>query len=104
MRRFLPGATSCSSCSDDSPPNNLSARSTLDFHPRIAESMSDFCVVIPLPAFHLDELHVLSRARSRREAALHHARASRRGWVPMIPPNNSETACQGSLPTHRGWE
>src|ERR1700723_560817 len=46
MRRFLPGATSCSSCFAERSPNNLSARSTLKFHPRSAESMSDFSVVI----------------------------------------------------------
>src|SRR5271155_3817950 len=46
MRRFFPGATSCSSCPGDRPPNNSSARSTLNFHPRSAESMSDFSVVI----------------------------------------------------------
>src|SRR5580704_8657931 len=46
MRRFFPGATSCSSCSGDSPPNNFSARSTLNFHPRSAASMSAFSAVM----------------------------------------------------------
>src|SRR6516164_10604592 len=56
MKRILPGATSCSSWSGDRAPNNLSARSTLDFHPRSAESMSDFSIIILLPASPLSVL------------------------------------------------
>src|SRR5260370_5085900 len=37
MRRFLPGAISCSSCSGDTAPKNLSIRSALDFQARRAE-------------------------------------------------------------------
>src|SRR5712691_13280862 len=54
----------------------------------------------PLPAFHLDELRMLSRACSCRESPLHRLGA-RRCLVPMIPPNNWENSCQGPLPTHR---
>src|SRR5260370_9578327 len=39
MRRFLPGAISCSSCSGDRAPKNLSIRSALDFQTRRAESI-----------------------------------------------------------------
>src|SRR5258708_7026657 len=39
MRRFLPGATSCSSCSGDRAPKNLSIRSAVDFQTRRAESI-----------------------------------------------------------------
>src|SRR5260370_27298740 len=39
MRRFLPGAISCSSCSGDRAPKNLSIRSALDFQARRAESI-----------------------------------------------------------------
>src|SRR6202789_3494801 len=52
MRRFLPGATSCSSCSAERSPDNLSARSTLNCHPRSAESMSNFSfIILHLPFF-----------------------------------------------------
>src|SRR5260370_27406596 len=39
MRRFLPGEISCSSCSGDRAPKNLSIRSALDLQARRAESI-----------------------------------------------------------------
>src|SRR5260370_1025731 len=39
MRRFLPGAISCSSCSGDRAAKNLSIRSALDFQTLRAESI-----------------------------------------------------------------
>jgi len=55
-------------------------------HLRIAESMSDFSVVIPLPAFHLDD-RMPSVGLVLPRVALHRSRVSRAAR-PMIPPNN----------------
>src|SRR5258708_32594365 len=51
--RFIPGVTCCSSCSGERVPNNLSTRSTFDFHPRSAASISEFSVVIVVFLFQL---------------------------------------------------
>src|SRR6266404_2879923 len=53
MRRFFPGVTCCSSCSGERVPNNLSTRSTFDFHPRSAASTSEFSVLIVIFPFQL---------------------------------------------------
>src|SRR5712692_9038616 len=67
MRRFLPGAISCSSCSGDKAAMNLSIRSELDFQARIAEStirVSKDSLACMAQSFLSRRLSTISAARS----------------------------------------
>src|SRR5712671_2544775 len=99
IKRFLPGLTCCSSCSGERVPNNLSTRSTFDFHPRSAASTSEFSVLIVIFLFQLPiESYVEFNARSSGLRS-HPEAASRRFRHPIRGSPARERAIGLNLPS-----